>query len=263
MRVKVGDVYLNFVVEGEEGIPLLLVHGFPFDHTMWRAQLSGLADHFRMIAPDLRGFGESDAPEGGYSMDRFADDLAGLLDVLGVEKVVLVGLSMGGYIAFAFQRRHPERLSGLVLVDTQATADTLEGREGRFAAIEKVRRQGVESIVDGLLPKLFAPMTLLQKPIAVRSLREMMARQPANGVIGALEAMAGRPDSTPGLEGITCKSLVVVGQEDALTPPAKAEAMASAIKAARLQIVPGAGHLVPIEAPEAFNNLLHNGVSVF
>ncbi len=255
MRVKIGDLYLNVVVEGS-GPPLLLVHGFPFDHTMWHEQLSALVGHFQMIAPDLRGFGDSDAPASFYSMDLYADDLAHLLDVLGQEKVVLAGLSMGGYIALAFQRRYPERLAGLVLADTQATADTETARAGRYAAIRTVQAEGVEAVVSGLLPKLFAPANFAAKRILREWVRAMMMRQSPAGVMGALKAMAERPDSTPGLAVVSCPTLVIVGEEDLLTPPAKAAALVAAIPGARLAVIPEAGHLTPLEAPEAFNRLL-------
>jgi len=257
MRVRIGDLYLNVVVEGR-GTPLLLVHGFPFDHTMWNEQLAALPEHFQMIAPDLRGFGESDVPPAPdrYSMDIYADDLARLLDILGEEKVVLAGLSMGGYIALAFQRRYPERLSGLVLADTQATADNETGRAGRHAAMETVRAQGVEAIVDGLLLKLFAPANFTGKRDLRERVRAMMVRQPADGVRGALAAMAARPDSMPGLAAVSCPTWVIVGEDDLLTPPAKAAALAAAIPDAQLHVIPEAGHLSPLEAPQAFNAIL-------
>ena len=249
---------LSLFVRETDGKAVLFVHGFPLNHTMWRFQLDELGGEYRMIAPDLRGLGKSDVPEPhtSYSMDAYATDLKNLLDRLGLSRVVLVGLSMGGYISFAFNRLFPDRIRALVLVDTRAGADSPEGFEGRMNAIEVVKSRGSGAIVDSMIPKLFSPETLKKRPGIVSDVRTMMEQQNPVGVMGALWAMAHRPDSRPDLPGIRVPALVVVGEEDVLTPPSEAKSMADAIPGARLEVIPHAGHMSPMEAPERFNKVL-------
>ena len=235
------------------GPALLFVHGYPFDGSLWRHQ-AGAVPGWRTLIPDLRGLGRSDAPDLGYSMATYADDLAGLLDALGVDEVVLAGLSMGGYVAFEFLRRHRPRVRGLVLVDSRAQGDSAEGRKGRDAAMAAAREGGAPLIADQMLPRLLAASAA--EPLR-ESVRAMMAAAPVAGLLGALAAMRDRPDSTgflPSLAGLP--TLIVVGEEDQLTPPKDAEAIAKAIPGARLAVIPHAGHLAPLEQPEAFNEHL-------
>jgi pimeloyl-ACP methyl ester carboxylesterase len=191
--------------------------------------------------------GSSDAPDLGYSMATYADDVAALIDALGEERVVLCGLSMGGYVAFEFLRRFRHRVRGLVLVDTRAEADSAEGRKARDALVAKVREQGAIAAAEAMLPRFF---TAAVPTDIIQTVRDMILRTPVSGIIGALVAMRDRPDSTamlPTLVGLP--TLVVVGQEDVITPPPLAHAMASAIPEARLVEVPGSGHLPCIEQP--------------
>ncbi len=233
-----------------EGPALLLVHGFPLDRSLWRHQVDALAG-WRRIAPDLRGMGASDVPGGGYSMAAYATDLAGVLDHFGADRAVLCGLSMGGYIAFEFARRWPDRLAGLILMDTRAEADSPDGRRGRDAMIAKVRAQGVASVADDLIPKLLGPEAL-GRPEIVGRVRGMLEGTLLDGMVGALEAMRDRPDSSALLPALAAVPVqVVVGEEDRLTPPADAERMAAAIPGATLARIPGAGHLAPLERPAA------------
>ncbi len=248
-RVTVNGVNLAVEVQGE-GPAILFIHGYPFDRTIWRHQVASLKG-FRRIAPDLRGMGESDAPDLGYSMATYADDLSALLDTLGVEEVVLCGLSMGGYIAFEFLRRWRRRVRRLVLMDTRAEADTVEGRRNREAAILAARERGASAIADAMLPKVLAPATRANSPEAAERIRAMMAATPVAGILGALGAMRDRVDSTPLLPTLTdLPTLILVGEDDELTPPHRARAMAEAIPQARLIVVPAAGHLLPVEQPE-------------
>ncbi len=261
-RVTVSGFDLSF--EDTGGVPVLFVHGFPLDHTMWDAQMEGLKVPNRLIAPDLRGFGESSVPSSPYNcygMDAYATDLKNLLDALYLQQVVMVGLSMGGYITFAFHRLFPDRLKGIVLVDTRAGADTPEGRQGRMAAMEKARNEGVKPIAEGMIQKLFSPYTIKNKPDLVEKVREMMCRQPVAGVIGALQAMADRPDSRPGLPNIHVPTMVVVGADDAITPPDRAMEIAENIPDSRLIIIPKAGHLAPLEMPDVFNRALREFIA--
>lgn len=261
MKQEINGFWMNYEDIGS-GPALLLVHGFPLDRTLWTHQMEILSDSYRLVVPDLRGHGQSQVPSGPYDMDQMADDLCALLQKLGVERVVLAGLSMGGYVAFAFWRNWPHLVRALVLVDTRAAADTLEGRANRRAMIQHAQTEGTGDIVEGMLPKLLSPTTLAGKPEVVLHARRMMAHTPTAGVIGALQGMAQRPDSTPTLATITVPTLIVVGEDDAITPPAEADAMRNAILAAgsapsvSLACIPAAGHLAPLENPTAFNRTL-------
>jgi 3-oxoadipate enol-lactonase len=234
---------------------LLLIHGFPLDSRLWDAQVAGLASGVRVLAPDLRGSGRSDAPPGSYSVDQHADDLASLLDSLGIRRAVVGGLSMGGYIAFAMWRRYPERVQALILADTRAEPDSPQARANRDASAVRVREIGPAAFAEEMLPRIMAPASVQNPRVRNRALR-MMAEQTAGGLIGALAALRDRPDSRSLLPGITVPALVIVGREDILTPPADARAMAGAIPGAQVVEVPGAGHLSPLENPRAFNAAL-------
>ncbi|MEZ4454999.1 MAG: alpha/beta fold hydrolase [Gemmatimonadales bacterium] len=213
---------------------------------MWRHQLDTLTG-FRRIAPDLRGLGQSDAPDLGYSMATYADDLVGLLDALGETDAVLCGHSMGGYVAFEILRRYRARVRALVLVDTRAEADSAEGRKARDTLVTKVRDLGTIAAAEAMLPRFFAPGA---PPEIIESVRDTILGAPVPGVIGALGAMRERPDSTPLLTTfVGVPTLVLVGEDDVITPPAVAETMAAAIPEARLVTIPGAGHLPCVEQP--------------
>ena len=253
VRYDVGEVTLAADVRGD-GPALLLVHGFPLDRFLWTHQVATLAG-WRRIAPDLRGLGESDAPADGYTMAAYADDLMRLLDRLRVPRVVVAGLSMGGYVAFEILRRHRERVSGLILVDTRADADGPDARAARDAMVQLAQADGVRAVAERLLPRLVGRSTQQTQPHLVEQVREMMARAPLAGVVGALRAMKERADATPLLAGIDVPTLVVVGQEDEMTPPAVARAMTDAIPSAAMTVIPGAGHLSPLEAPTAVSRV--------
>ena len=249
-RITVHGVNLA-VEERGEGPAVLFVHGYPLDRTIWREQMGAL-EGFRCIAVDLRGMGQSDSPDLGYSMSMYAADLAALLDVLGVDEVVLCGLSMGGYVAFEFLRQWRSRVRGLVLMDSRADADAPEVRRARDAAAATARERGAGAIADELLPKMLARTTLSRRPDVAERVRALMASTPVAGMVGALAAMRDREDSgslLPTLAGVP--TLVVVGEADTLTPPNQARAMADAIPGGRLAVIAGAGHLPPVEQPEA------------
>jgi 3-oxoadipate enol-lactonase len=247
------DVHLHYVQAGK-GAPLLLTHGYPLDHTLWQPQVDGLADVARVIAPDLRGFGQSDAPEGVYTMEAHADDLRALVDLLQIERAVLCGLSMGGYIALAFWRKYAERVRGLILVDTRAGADAPVARQARLDMIEQVKQHGSTPAAEAMLPRLLADSTRQSRPDLVESVHAMMLRQRPNGIIGAQLGMAERPDSTPTLPTITVPTLVVFGAEDAITPAeTEGRSLAETVPGAKLVVIPNAGHLSNLEQPAAFN----------
>jgi pimeloyl-ACP methyl ester carboxylesterase/acyl-CoA thioesterase FadM len=254
VRHDVGDVTLAVDARGD-GPALLLIHGFPLDHSLWAHQVAALPG-WRRIAPDLRGAGVSDAPDGGYSMQTYADDLARLLDRLHIERAVVAGLSLGGYVAFEMLRRHRARVMGLILLDTRADADSAEGRSGRESMIEVARTQGAAAIAERMVPRLLGRSSQQTQPQVVEQVRTMITRTPVPGIVGALGAMRDRTDSTPLLPTIDVPTLVVVGAEDELTPPAAARAMASAIPSAAMTMIPGAGHLPPLEAPTAVTRVM-------
>lgn len=256
-QANVNGTTIGYTDTGGDGLPVLLLHAFPLNSGMWEAQVEALGDRFRLIAPDFQGFGGSDAPEDRalYSMDSFADHLAGLLDELAIDKTVLVGLSMGGYVAFSFLRRHGDRVRALVLADTRAEADPPEGVEKRGGQQKQVESEGTAGLIDALPGALLGATTRDSKPDVVDRSRKLMDNPPA-GFIGALEAMKNRVDSSDDAARVHVPTLVLVGEEDALTPPDAARRLHELIAGSKLVVIPGAGHLSNLEAPEAFNGAL-------
>jgi pimeloyl-ACP methyl ester carboxylesterase len=240
--------------EAGAGRPFVLLHAFPLSATMWLAQREGLADVCRVITPDQRGFGGSPLGTDPPSLDAAADDVAELLDRLDLDRVVLGGLSMGGYVAMAFLRRHPQRVSALLLADTKASADPDAARANRERIAVAVETDEASTVlVDDVLPSLLGSTTVGSRPMVSGRVRALVEAAPAAAVAWAQRAMAARPDSFETLRGFAGPALVVVGAEDALAPPADAEAMAEALQHGRLVEVPEAGHLTAVETPEAFN----------
>jgi 3-oxoadipate enol-lactonase len=257
MEMIVNDVRLNYDDRGA-GEAVLLVHGFPLDRSIWDAQVEVLAETHRVITPDLRGFGESESGDGdpeSMSLDVYAADLAAMLDALNVETVTLGGLSMGGYIAFAFLRAYAPRVSRLLLLDTKATPDTDEGRAGRFALMERVRANGAKAAVEAMLPRMFKAAEAARPALWERT-RVMMEGASPRGIRGALQALADRPDSTPDLARIRVPTLIVVGDADVLTPPSDAAAMHRSIAKSELVTIPACGHLSTLEQPDVVNHAL-------
>ncbi|HUQ81142.1 MAG TPA: alpha/beta fold hydrolase [Gemmatimonadaceae bacterium] len=237
------------------GIPVALVHGFPHNRTLWAPQVSALVDRARCIAPDLRGFGES-SKHGPFTIDQFADDVAMLLRELGVERAVIAGLSMGGYVAFALWRRHRALVRGLVLADTKAGADSDETREKRRALVEIARTRGAGAVADGQITGMIGKTTREKRPALSDEVHRMLASASVDGIVGALEAMMARVDSTDTLATIDVPTLIVVGSEDALTPKSEAEILHDAIRGSRLEVIEQAGHVSNMERPAAFNHVL-------
>jgi 3-oxoadipate enol-lactonase len=243
-------------LEAGAGWPAILIHAFPLNADMWRPQLERVPAGWRLIAPDLRGFGPGAGPEVATTVDEFAGDLVALLDGLEIDRAVIGGLSMGGYVTFALFRRAPERFTGMILADTKAQADTDEGREGRRKMIELVRASGASAVADQMLPKLLAEASTRTNPALVSQVRQMIETTPAPVIAAALEALSRRPDSIPDLARIACPALVVAGAEDVLTPVADAAAMDRQLGRSSLVVLPGAGHLSNLESPEAFSKAL-------
>lgn len=237
---------------------LVLLHGFPLSREMWVEQIKALGGSYRIITPDLRGHGQSAAPEGAYTMEEMADDVIELLDRLGVSTpVVLGGLSMGGYVALALIHRYPQRVAALMLLDTRPVADTPEAAKGREETAREVLREGSgRVVVETMLPRLFCAASMEKQPQRVETILAAMERTSAQGIAGALRGMAVRPDRRGELPSIAVPTLVLVGEHDVITPPAGAREMAAAIPGARFEIIPGAGHLAPYENPAAANRVI-------
>lgn len=255
MKGRINGVQMGFTDQGT-GAPVLLVHGYPLNKSMWDAQVAELSKEFRVIAPDLRGHGESDAPQGTYTMDTIADDLNALLDHLEVDKAVVVGFSMGGYATFAFYRKYASRVKALVLADTRPQADTPEAKLSRENTAQTVLKDGVNGVATATAPRMLAPTTVQSRPDVVERVKSIMASTPVNGYVGDLRGLAERPDSTATLAQINVPTLIVVGEQDVVTPVAESEMMSTTIKGAKLVKIPDAGHLSPLEQPAEFNKVL-------
>jgi pimeloyl-ACP methyl ester carboxylesterase len=255
--VDVDGLQIVYEDTGGSGTPVVFVHGFPFSATMWEPQIEGLGDRFRMIAVNLRGFGDSEVPEDRteYSMSTFASDVKCVIDDVGADRVVLCGLSMGGYVCFEFWRTFKDSVAAMILADTRAEADPPEASEKRSSQQEQIATQGIDAVADGLTTALLSETTRDAKPDVVKRARLLMD-QPADGYIGALEAMKNRPDSTADLTGITVPCLVIVGEDDPLTPPEMARKIHEHVGGSQLVVIPSAGHLSNLEDPQTFNGAL-------
>jgi pimeloyl-ACP methyl ester carboxylesterase len=251
-KVRIHGAELAYRDEGS-GKPIVFLHAFPLNQTMWDDQVSALASDYRVISCDWRGFGQSTLGDGISSLETFADDVAGLLRELSLSKAVICGLSMGGYGAFAFYRKYSQMVTALILADTKAGADTEEGKKGRSEMAELARSKGPSALVEIMTPRLLGESTLKNDPNAVKRVKTMIESAQAEGIAQALTAMADRPDSTELLSQINRPTLIIVGKEDKLTPPSEAEKMNQAIAGSALELVQNCGHLPNIERPESFN----------
>ncbi len=232
---------------------IILLHAFPLSPAMWAPQLPALADH-AVLAPAFPGFGEQPLSE--PDLDRFADVVIDAMDTAGVRRATIVGLSMGGYVAFRLLAKAPDRIAALVLADTRAGEDDAAGKTKRTDQARRVRAEGVGWLGDALVPALLGETTRRTRPEVVDTVRGLIAAAKPEGVARALEAMRDRPDSTPLLASITVPVLVMVGEEDTLTPPVEARSIVGGVVDGRLVVIPKAGHLTNLENPEAFNAAL-------
>jgi pimeloyl-ACP methyl ester carboxylesterase len=239
------------------GEAVVFIHGFPFNSAMWGPQFAALPAGWRGIAPDLRGFGATPLGDPALStMEQYAREIAGLLDSLDIERAVICGLSMGGYVAFEFWRLFRDRVRGLLLCDTRADADSPKARTARHRMAERVLADGTQVIVDGMLPKLVSPLTTRKQPGVVALVRAMIQETAPETIAAALRAMAARPDSDALLRTIDVPALVIWGADDAITGRGQVEMLARGIRGARLESIEGAGHLPNLEQPAAFNQAL-------
>ena len=237
--------------EAGTGAPLVLLHAFPLDRTMWEPQLAALADVARVIVPDLPGFGESSPAE--FAIEGVADVVATLLAEMNIPKAVVGGLSMGGYVALAFARKHADKLSGLILADTRAGQDDTIAQANRTKAVALVNEKGSAALFEGMVPKVLCDATRDGKPEIVKRMKSIAAGQRAVSVAAALAALRDRPDANPGLKAIAVPTLVLVGEYDAVTPPLAAANLSAQIRACKLVHIPDAGHLSNVENPDVFN----------
>jgi pimeloyl-ACP methyl ester carboxylesterase len=255
-HVAVTNGTLNVYAQGK-GLPLLFVHGFPLNHSMWQPQIDAFTKKNRVIVPDLRGFGKSTVTAGTVTMEDMADDLHGILHAAMVDRpVVYCGLSMGGYIAWQFFRKYRAQLAALILCDTRATPDTPDAAAGRHKLAETVMTQGA-SAAETLLPKLMSAKTTERWPDLVANVRSQMVRNKPAGIAAALRGMAERPDCSEILGQIDVPTLVICGQDDQVTPPAEMQQMTVAIPHAQFVQIPNAGHLAPLENPDAVNGAIN------
>lgn len=258
MRVDVNGITLGYDSYGDGNQSLLLLHAFPLNRRQWQRQgdtlpaMSGI----RVIAPDLRGFGESSVAVGPTTMDQMAEDIRGLLDALNLEHIVLGGLSLGGYVAFECLRRFPERISGLILADTRAGADSPEQRTARDDTARYAEEHGSGALLDRDAPRLFSHFTATKHPEILEQAHHIAALNSGPGVASAARGMALRGDSTGLLTAISCPTLVIVGEQDAITPISEARTLFERIPDAQLELITDAGHLSNLEEPSAFTGAI-------
>jgi 3-oxoadipate enol-lactonase len=258
MKYPLDNGFLAYEVIGN-GIPLLFIHGFPLSRRIWKPQLEGLSDIASIISVDLRGHGESYPFDGPYSMDLLADDCNQLLKDLNIKLPILIcGLSMGGYVAFALFRKYPQLFKGMILSSTRSGPDSLEGKVNRDTMIKNVYKNGVAFIAEGMLPKLVSPITMTTKPTLVNNIRNIMLETSVIGVVGALQGMRDRPDSTPILSEIKCPTLIIHGADDQLIPHREAELMNQRITNSNLVVLPESGHLLNMEQSEKYNLVIRD-----
>jgi pimeloyl-ACP methyl ester carboxylesterase len=253
MKIQVNNTYLSYDDHGI-GLPILFLPAFPLNKSMWQGELFTLLsdERYRLIALDWRGFGESEINNPISTMELFADDVAALMDSLGIEQAVLCGLSMGGYAAFAFLRKYPQRVYGLILADTRPGADTAEAQANRENVARIAETQGAGAISDLQIPRLLSEFIRQHHPEVEIRVRQMIEAATVQGIAAASRGMARRADSTDLLASIACPTLVIVGEQDALTPPSLAQEYAAQIPGAQLVVITNAGHLSNLEQPEAF-----------
>jgi pimeloyl-ACP methyl ester carboxylesterase len=263
LTVNVNDFDLSYNDVGEGDIPVVFLHGFPFDKTMWQAQLDYLQTTHRVIACDIRGFGKSTDEESHLGMDLFANDLILFIEKLGLEKVIICGLSMGGYIALNAMKRFPSRFEALILCDTQCVADTHEVKVNRYKTIEDIKEYGVTNFNQGFIKKVFHEDSLTNKPELVEQLRSVVFSNSEHIITQGLTALAERSETCSFLDEISIPTLIICGKEDVVTPLDESKFMNKHIKGSVLHVISNAGHVSNLEEPEKFNKLLRDFLTDF
>ena len=259
MKIRINDADIAYDDHGV-GQPVLFLHAFPLNRSMWQGQIVTLLNEqrFRLVALDWRGFGESESTTTLTTMELLADDVAELMDALGMQQAILCGLSLGGYVAFAFLRKYPERVQGLIVADTKPDADTEEGRANRERIAQLAESEGPGAVADLQMPKLLSAYTHQHHLEVEMQVRRMAEAATGSGIASVSRGMAQRADANDLLAQISVPTLVLVGEQDALTPPEVAQEYVSHIPGAQLVVIPQAGHLSNLEQPETFFVAIHN-----
>ena len=256
LNISVNNFDLFYDDLGEGNVPVIFVHGFPFDKSMWQGQLDFLQSAYRVIAFDIRGFGKSTDENSSLSIDLFADDLIAFMDQLNIEKAVICGLSMGGYITLNAYERFPDRFEALILADTQCIADTPEVKEKRYEAINDIEVNGVANFNESFIKKVFYKDSFTNKKEQVEELRSVVFSNPEHLIQRGLAAIAERSETCSALDKITIPTLIICGKEDSVTPLAQSEVMKKAISRATLKVIENAGHVSNLEQADEFNKHL-------
>jgi 3-oxoadipate enol-lactonase len=250
---------IYYIDEGKrDATPVVFLHGFPFSHEMWKGQIEIVCKGFRAIAYDIRGHGKSYVGEAQFTIEHHVDDLISMLDFLKIEKTIIVGLSMGGYITMRALERNPERFKAAVLCDTKSEADTNEGKLKRFDAMKAVRDHGSEVFAEAFAKNVFAPESFKTKPDAIAFIKNIIKHTPSLSIAGTLLALASRTDTTSSLSTIRIPTLILVGEKDITTPPANSHSLHEKITNSELHIIPNAAHMSNLENPEEFNRHLRS-----
>jgi pimeloyl-ACP methyl ester carboxylesterase len=256
LTIPVNNFHLSYDDVGEGIVPIIFLHGFPFNKTMWQGQLDFLKSSYRLIPCDIRGFGKSMDEKSPLSIDLFADDLIQFMDKLSIDKAIVCGLSMGGFIALNAMKRFPERLEALILCDTQCIADTKEVKEKRYKIIDEINVEGVDNFNDGFIKRVFHEDSITNKKKVVEQLRNVVFSNSKHIIKQGLVALAERSETCSILDGITIPTLIICGREDEVTPLAQSEFMNATIKGSILQVIENAGHVSNLEQPDEFNKHL-------
>jgi 3-oxoadipate enol-lactonase len=257
MELVANGIKMRFVELGDHtALPVVFVHGMTFDHEMWQPQIELLRETCHVVAYDFRGHGKSEAGDGQFTYRQLVEDLIALLDHLGIHRAVLCGLSMGGAISLRTIEMFPQRVRALILCDTTGNPDSNQSKYWREKAIQSIKQEGLRSFADDFLKSIFAPSTFETHPDIIERMRHTIVSSSPLGIRGALLAQAARTDLNPALPNIGVPTLIMVGEEDSLTPPAIAQAMHESIKGSELRIIPNAGHMSNLENTEAFNKHL-------
>ena len=258
LSTEVNNTTLSYNDVGESDTPVIFLHGYPFNKSMWQGQLASLKSTNRAIAIDIRGFGKSTDEKSMLSLDLFGDDLIAFMDKLDIEKAIICGLSMGGYLALNAITRFPERFEALILCDTQCVADTAEGKKKRYATIEQINREGADEFTEKFIKSVFHPDSLKSKKAVVESLRNVVRSNSKQTLTAGLTALAERSETCSSLDAIQVPTLIICGREDELTPLAQSEYMHEQIEGSLLKIIDDAGHVSNLEHPDEFNKHLQD-----
>ena len=257
IRIAINNLMVSYSDHGPEDAPVIIfIHGFPFNKSMWNMQMDALKDNYRVIAYDIRGHGNSDPGIDDFFIELFVNDLLRLMEKLRIEKSILCGLSLGGYIALNAVLKYPDRFDGLILNDTQCIADTPEIKENRCIAIIRIMKNGVEQYADESIKNLFAPESFTKKKNVIAVVKEMMISTPEQSLCNTLHALAERKETCTRLQEINIPVLIMVGKEDKITPLAAARLMHEKIQDSTLKVIAHAGHVANMENPAAFNHHL-------